>query len=47
MVEIVCTIPNGALKRMAWKESKPKDLMRRGPKEPTPPEGTLEDHISQ
>lgn len=42
-VEINWMRPYGALKRMAWKESKPNDLTRRGPKEATPPEGTLQE----
>lgn len=36
-----CTRPKGALKRMAWKESKPNDLTSNGPKDAMPPEGTL------
>lgn len=35
------TKPKGMLKRMVWKESKPKDLMIRGPNVEIPPDGIL------
>lgn len=40
-VETSWTAPKGMLKRMVWKESKPKDLTMRGPKVEMPPEGML------
>jgi len=44
-IEMIWTAPKGMFRRIVWKESKPKELMIKGPKVVMPPLGMLTEKI--